>query len=85
MLQVQGAPISVTEMVKSSVCAKVSFNHISKPFYNPCCTLNCKDICGSTHRKGRPKCQEYHQVRKAHTAICLKTRANMAHIVSNAY
>ena len=72
MLQVHGAPSSVTEMVKASVCSKVSFSHISKPFYNPCCTLNCKDICGSSHRKVKPKCEEYHQVRNTYTAICNK-------------
>ena len=45
------APSSVVELAKGSVCNKVTYPHIDKDFYSPCCVLVCKDICGPNHRK----------------------------------
>ena len=47
---------TVSELVKKSVCGKVSAEHMGKDFYSPCCVLQCKDICGSRHSKRADKC-----------------------------
>ena len=63
--QVFKASSSVTELVKSTICAKVNYPHFSKPFYSPACTLSCSDFCGSKHNKRKPKCaSDPHKVEK---------------------
>ena len=64
-LQVSEASSSVTELVKSTICAKVTHPHFAKPFYSPACTLSCSDFCGSKHKQQNPKCaSDPHKVGK---------------------
>ena len=57
------APSSVTELVKKTVCPKITRPHMKESFYSPNCVLTCKEVCAGKHRKRNPKCHDVHQVK----------------------
>ena len=59
----------MSELVKKSVCMKVSVQHMGKDFYSPCCVLRCKDIYGSRHNMRADKYTPILHTVKYHCSI----------------